>query len=249
MLLNENYIDNIELLAGIAVKENNYQQALKYLERYLQYRAKPENLEFKFLLKIKHEGRPPDVCPKNLDAQSYYELGELYQWCGHWKLARTALKRSIKADSQGIFAEKSAQFIKRRLPLSALSPTLEQQLKDALKILDLSKRAKVLIELFAKEKSEIIGVEIAETFYHQEKYDVAIDYLEICLDINHLFYTARRFMVDLLCINSQWSEALDFMESWIEQDPEDLELERLRATVEMRLGIDYQGSSTEWKFE
>jgi tetratricopeptide (TPR) repeat protein len=244
--LNKEYIDTFELSAGVCAAEKDYEQAIQFLNRYLNFRRRLSVREFKYKLMIAHNGEPPDNCPEDLDSESFYDLGELYAWRWRSDLAREAFNKGTEVNSSNIFAKKLNLAVRTLLPISLSSDKLSYKINEINEAKSTKDRIEMLTELMITDKSDILAFALANALVAEKNYTRACELLKLSLEINPYFENAQVFLIDLLCIEKRFTEAIELIQTWINQNPDLPELERFKARIEMRLNIYHRGSSTEW---
>lgn len=234
--VNPNLLSAIDLMIKVALFEEDFDLALKYLDRALElYPHEDEFKQLKLAIKIQTKGEPPETIPEDLTDKEYFELGVELQAVGRLEDSRAAIHKAIENTDDDNLKARLQSFEKTQLPKFSVSEDAQRRCIEAFENLtkDNRKAKSALLELTMEfPQFEWPFLFLATIYIMDGMPKKAERLIKRVLSVSPDLIKAKHLLISVYLASGKYSEALDFINESVGQaDSEDdgLALDLLRA--------------------
>lgn len=242
--VNPDLLSAIDLMVKIALYEEDFDEALKFLDRALAlYPHEDEFKQLKLAIKIQTKGEPPKTIPEDLSAKEYFDLGVELQAVGRLEDSRKAMARVIDDSEDEVLKAKAQSFSKTQLPKFPVSEDAQKRCIEAFEQLskDKDKAKKTLLEMTMEFPQFEWPFLFLATMYIMDGVPKKAERLiKRVLSISPDLMKAKHLLISVYLASAKYSEALEFIDQSVEEadsDDDGLALDLLRAQCQLQKSI------------
>lgn len=244
--VNPDLLSAIDLMIKVCLQEENFEEALQYLDRALtHYPHEEEFKQLKLAIKIQTKGKPPEIIPDNLPPEDYLELGHELQAVGRLEDARKSVKLAIKKSEDKELNAKAEAFIKTQLPKEPVAADAQKECIEAFELMgkdrDAAKDALRKLTMSHPE-FEWPFLFLGTIYMLEGSISKAEKLIRRVVSNSPDLISAKHLLISVLLADARYTEALDFIEESLQAvntEDDGLALDLLKAQCQLQKFISH----------